>query len=71
MRAAPVSARRVRSGPGEAALQPVMSDAQMMEGTVASQRDTPKRLRHAEIDDVTPPPPSGKNSSARAAQRSG
>jgi hypothetical protein len=27
---------------------------------VASQRDTPKRLRHAEIDDVHPPPHSGK-----------
>jgi hypothetical protein len=27
---------------------------------VASQRDTPKRLRHAEIDDVHAPPPSGK-----------
>jgi hypothetical protein len=33
---------------------------------VASQRETPKRPRHAEINDVHAPPPSGKNSSARA-----
>src|ERR1700747_1893247 len=32
----------------------------MTEVMVASQRDTPKRLRHAEIDDVHAPPPSGK-----------